>query len=1065
MTHAEARNRHAQLAGEIHRHDRAYYVEGRQLITDREYDGLFKELQELEKQFPELATPESPTQRVGGAPSEKFVRVKHLLPMLSLDKIAASDHPTKDEEPDRDKRNRAQDENTLTELRAFDATIRKHLGRDKIQYIIEPKVDGVSIGVHYRHGKLALGVTRGDGAEGDDITANLKTVRGIPLELNCKNPPALLEVRGEAYMAIKEFDAINAKLATEGEKPFPNARNATAGTLKQLDPKLVAQRPIRAVFYATGAFSSGDASSPKSGSDALVAFSPTRDGASLAPDLRRGVAATPFKTHSEMLETLAQFGLPTQKLWWVCDGIEEVLKIYREKVVAHYDEDRDLRRQLPYEIDGIVLKVNTLEDWAKIPGRSRAPGWAIVHKPVPWITPAETVLKAITVQVGRTGVLTPVAELEPVFVQGSTISRATLHNEDEIRRKDIRIGDTVVIRKAGMVIPEIFEVVKTKRPPDSKEFDLFKHIGGKCPACGGTIAKDKIKTIRSGDRPLSRPADTLSPAGGGGEGRGEEALDDEVAWRCQNIAGCPAQLTRRVEYFAARKALDLESLGGIVAEKLVERGLVKEPLDLFDLKLDVLGKLNLGTDEEPRVFGEKNAKKILDALERAKTAPLSRWLLALGIANVGEATARLIAEMHEDFKDIASSEILKGIPDLEEVRRELDWVNPESELNPLRGRKERVRLEKEADRISPRSRKNPTRTEEEHEERQKLVEELQRKIEEQLAIEKTALAPRQSRHEELQKRATEIRAGIRYGLDTRCKKSGRLKRAIEANRSKLEKRLEQALQQHDDISARITRMETEQATATDPTAKNRFGEVLVGLRPLLAKEKEKINKLEEKLKQGTEANHATLEKQLEQEAHQRDELSARIKKLEAEQEASIDPIEKKRLQELFRGLRPLRTTLNTKIIETRERLSIGGIPEELGPVVAKSTVDFFKSEIGKHTLHRLHELGIWPQGEFAHSKPREQSEANSLAGKTFVLTGTLPTLARDEASALVRDAGGNVTGSVSKNTDYLLAGDEAGSKLDKAKELGVKILTEKEFLELLGTKGKPKPAINQDSLF
>ncbi len=469
----------------------------------------------------------------------------------------------------------------------------------------------MSISVHYRHGKLALGVTRGDGTEGDDITTNLKTIRGIPLELTPvaafgRKPltsenkdggalpnaatPELLEVRGEAYISIKDFDTLNAKFAAEGEKPFPNARNATAGTLKQLDPKLVAQRPIRAVFYAMGAYSSGDASSPKSASDAHVAFSSTGDGASPSPDLRRGVAATPFKTHSEMLEALAKFGLPTQKLWWVCDGIEEVLKVYADKVVAHYDENRDLRRQLPYEIDGIVLKVNTLADWPRIPGRSRSPGYAIVHKPVPWITPAETVLKAITVQVGRTGVLTPVAELEPVFVQGSTVARATLHNEDEIRRKDIRIGDTVVIRKAGMVIPEIFEVVKTKRPPGAKEFDLFKHVGGKCPACGGMIAKDKIKTSRTVS--LSSPKE--------GEGRGEEAqlfatqipspqpsprlggerekpsadgqlsADEEVAWRCQNIGGCPAQLTRRVEYFAQRKALDLESLGGIVAEKLVQ---------------------------------------------------------------------------------------------------------------------------------------------------------------------------------------------------------------------------------------------------------------------------------------------------------------------------------------------------------------------------------------------------------------------------------------------------------------------------------------------------------------
>ncbi len=599
MTHSAAKKRHAQLADEIRRHDHAYYVEGGQIITDREYDALFKELQELEKNFTEFVTPESPTQRVGGAPSEKFARVKHLVPMLSLDKVEASDSPTKEEVPDRDQRNRDQDQNTLAELRAFDTTIRKHLDRDKVQYIIEPKVDGVSISVHYRDGKLALGVTRGDGVEGDEITTNLKTVRSIPLELKTDNPPALLEVRGEAYMAINEFNAINKKLEAEGEKPFPNARNATAGTLKQLDPKLVAQRPIRAVFYATGA-----------------------------------VDGIQFKTHSEMLETLAKFGLPTQKLWWVCDGIEEVLKIYADKVVAHYDENKDLRRQLPYEIDGIVLKVNTLADWQKIPGRSRAPGYAIVHKPVPWITPAETVLKAITVQVGRTGVLTPVAELEPVFVQGSTVARATLHNEDEIRRKDIRIGDTVVVRKAGMVIPEIFEVVKTKRPPGAKEFDLFKHVGGKCPACGGTIAKEKMS---------------------GGDA-------DEVAWRCQNIAGCPAQLTRRVEYFAQRKALDLESLGGIVAEKLLERGLIKEPLDLFDLKLETLGKLNLGTDDEPRTLGEKNATKILDALQRAKTAPLSRWILALAISDVGENTAQELAKLHRDLDAFADSKLLRLIP-------------------------------------------------------------------------------------------------------------------------------------------------------------------------------------------------------------------------------------------------------------------------------------------------------------------------------------------------------------------------------------------------------------------
>ena len=849
MTQAEAQKRHAGLSAEIRRHDHAYYVVGRQEISDREYDQLFAELQKLEREFPDLVTPESPTQRVGGAPSEKFARVKHLVPMLSLDKVQASDLPTKDEVPDRDQRNRLQDQNTLAELRAFDTTIRKHLGREKVQYIIEPKVDGVSIGVHYRHGKLALGVTRGDGTEGDDITANLKTVRGIPLELNSKNPPALLEVRGEAYISIKDFDALNAKFASEGEKSFPNARNATAGTLKQLDPKLVAQRPIRAVFYATGA-----------------------------------VDGIEFKTHSEMLETLAKFGLPTQKLWWVCDGIEEVLKVYRDKIVAHYNEEKDLRRQLPYEIDGLVLKVNTLADWPKIPGRSRSPGYTIVHKPVPWITPAETILKAITVQVGRTGVLTPVAELEPVFVQGSTVARATLHNEDEIRRKDIRIGDTVVIRKAGMVIPEIFEVVKTRHPPGAAEFDLFKHIGGKCPVCGGAIAKDK--------------------AAAGGE--------DEVAWRCQNIAGCPAQLTRRVEYFAARKALDLESLGGIVAEKLVERGLVKEPLDLFDLKLEVLGKLNLGTDDEPRTFGEKNATKILDALQRAKTAPLSRWIQAFGIAGVGETTAFYIGKCHLDFQDVANSNLLKLVCDEGKLRNK----DLAADTNEIDGNE-------------------------------------------------TLIARRKS-----------VWVLIRQEIDRRSQSAESLRGEVERERLELSHEIKS-------LSGQLEELEKEVAL------------------------------------------HKELQKQ---------KPSGHRKKLPEE-------------------LQKKRSKVKGRLATLEERLHKAGMPEELGPVVAESVLDFFDSKTGKQILSRLKELEIWPLGGLAHSTA---TKVQDLGGKTFVLTGTLPTLSRDEASALIRDAGGSVTGSVSKNTDFLLVGEEAGSKLDKAKNLGTKILTEKEFLEMLGQKPKTK---------
>ncbi|HEX5219153.1 MAG TPA: NAD-dependent DNA ligase LigA [Verrucomicrobiae bacterium] len=778
MTLKEAQARHAQLADDIRRYDHAYYVIGEQQITDFEYDKLFQELTHLEKEFPSLVTSDSPSQRVGGAPAEGFERVKHLQPMLSLEKVESAANPTKDEEPDRDKRHRLQDENTLPALQAFDKTICRQLGRTHVEYIMEPKVDGVSISVHYRNGKLERGVTRGDGFYGDDITVNLRTVRSIPLELRTKNPPEFLEVRGEAYMAIKDFEALNAKIAAAGEKTLPNARNATAGTLKLLDPKLVAARPVKAVFYAVGA--------------------------------HEGIE---FESHAEMIKQLAAFGLPTQKKWWLCKDMDEVLKIYRKEIVADYDEEHDLRKAMPYDIDGLVLKVNRYEDCARIPSKTRAPGYAIVHKPVPWITPAETILRDITVQVGRTGVLTPVAELEPVFVQGSTISRATLHNEDEIRRKDIRIGDTVVIRKAGMVIPEVLEVLKSKRPPNAKEFNFREFVRDKCPACGGPIAREKMS----------------------------DGSSEEVAWRCQNVASCPAQLTRRVEYFAYRKALDIESLGGIVAEKLVERGLVKEPLDLFDLKLEQLAKLNLGTDEEPRTFGEKNATKIIEALQRAKTAPLSRWIHALAIQDVGETTAKQLAATHETLEALADSTVLKDIVAL--------------------GQKEAERSE-----ISPRSRKNPPKNE--------------------------------------------------------AEKSAREKRDAELKRE--------------------------------------------------------IAEIEARMEQGG--------------------LKARL--------------------------------------------------PEVGPVAAGSVLKYFASEAGKRVLARMRELGIKPENEMPAASAAAAA-SGPFAGKTVVLTGTLPTLSRDEATAMIEAAGGKTSGSVSKKTDFVLAGEDAGSKLTKAQELGVKVIDEATFRKML----------------
>lgn len=786
MTIEQARSRHAVLAGEIRRHDHRYYVLARPEIPDREYDRLYRELLQLEAGFPDLGTPESPTQRVGGAPTEGFVRVLHRQPMLSLEKIEASDHPTAAEEPDRERRSREQDRLTVGQFRSFDAGLRQLLGVPRIGYILEPKVDGVSISVQYRNGRLVLGATRGDGREGDDITTNLRTVRSIPLELATDHPPALLEVRGEAYIAKDAFDRMNRELVAGGEEPLPNARNATAGTLKLLDPRIVARRPIRAVFYAVG--------------------------------VCEGIE---FETHSAMLEALRGFGLPVQSESWFCDGIERVFRVYEEEVVCGYDESRDLRARLPYEIDGVVLKVNDLAQAARIPAKRRAPGHAIVHKPVPWIAPAETVLRAITVQVGRTGVLTPVAELEPVSVQGSTIARATLHNQDEIRRKDIRIGDTVVIRKAGMVIPEVVEVVKTKRPPGTAEFDLLAHVGGRCPACGGPVAQEMVS----------------------------DGASQEVAWRCPNVAGCPAQRTRRIEYFAQRKALDIESLGGVVAEKLVESGWITEPLDLYELPVEKLATLNLGTADEPRVFGAKNAAKVKEALERARTMPLHRWIFALGIPEIGEQTAYDLGRFHADFEALAGSTLVRDVVRLARLREEITTANPAARMNRAKPVEERAEL--------------------------------------------------QTRWDELRREAEAIGGRLVASGFGRPGKSG-----------------------------------------------------------------------------GSEA---------------------------------------------------------------RELVVV------VGPVACVRVVEYFDSDAGRKLRGRLRGLAIAPRSEtvgLGGAGTEPETEASPVRGRSFVLTGTLPTLSRDEAADLIRQAGGTVTGAVSRKTDYVVAGESAGSKLEKARELGIAVLDE-----------------------
>src|SRR5436853_3895654 len=557
MTEAEVRTRIETLRREITEHNRRYYEEAAPTISDREYDRLYKELVDLETQFPELVTPDSPTQRVGEKPLRAFAQVQHRVPMLSLDNTYSEE-----------------------EVVNFYKRITRLLPEEKIPVVIEPKVDGVAVSVMYEDGKLKYAATRGDGSVGDVITQNIKTIKSVPHQLPGAGPK-VFEVRGEAYLDKAGLEKLNKEREAAGLPLFANPRNAAAGSLKQLDPSIAAKRPLGMIFYGTGA-----------------------------------IEGTEVDRHSKIFPLFKKLGLPTHEHGSLADSVDQILK-------AIHDLDQ-IRRGFPYETDGAVIKVNALEQRERLGFTAKSPRWAIAYKYA--AERVETKLLDIKVQVGRSGILTPVAVLGPLAVSGGTVARATWHNDDEIKRKDIRIGDTVVIEKAGEVIPAVIEVVKSKRPRNAKPFDFLKHIRAKCPVCGGEVRRDP----------------------------------EFVAWRCENIR-CPAQTTRRVEFFAARGALDIESVGGIVADKVVERGLVREPLDLFELDVEQLAKLNLGTDEAPRIFGEKNATKAIQAIERAKTIPLSRWLYALAIPDVGKTTATDLARFHETINDVASSQLLREV--------------------------------------------------------------------------------------------------------------------------------------------------------------------------------------------------------------------------------------------------------------------------------------------------------------------------------------------------------------------------------------------------------------------
>ena len=657
-----------KLRALIARYDHEYYALDAPSVPDSEYDRIYRELQNLETQYPELITADSPTQRVSGSAINAFNSITHRQAMLSLNNVFEDD-----------------------ELEAFDKRIREALGQQNIAYAVEPKFDGLAITLTYENGIFTQGATRGDGYTGEDVTHNLRTLRGIPMRLSCKNPPQLLEVRGEVLMFKRDFDKLNQAQLAKGDKLFANPRNAAAGSLRQLDAKITATRPLSFFAYGLGA--------------------------------AEGVPS--LNSHSEAMDYLADLCLPVSKERSVVNGLAGLLEYYKKIGAA--------REQLPFDIDGVVYKVNQFKQQDELGFVSRAPRWAIAHK-----FPAQealTIVEDITVQVGRTGAITPVARLKPVFVGGVTVTNATLHNEDEVRRKDVHIGDTVSVRRAGDVIPEVVNVVLEKRPAAARRFEM----PSVCPECGSHILKQ---------------------------------VDEAIA-RCTGGLFCPAQRKQAITHYASRRAMDIEGLGEKLADQLVEANLVHTLADIYKLDLSSLSSLDR--------MATKSAQNILDALQNSKATTLARFIYALGMRNVGEATA----------KDLA-------------------------------------------------------------------------------------------------------------------KHFGNLAALMQANL--------------DDLRA--------------------------------------VN--------------------------------------------------------------------------------------DVGPVVAESITNFFGEAHNQIVINALLVAGIhWPETE------GKQAATGNFIGKTFVLTGTLPNLSRDNAKEMIENAGGKVSGSVSKKTDFVVAGTDAGSKLDKAQELGLMILDEAALLELL----------------
>lgn len=850
LNREDSRARHANLVKEIRKHDAAYYTHDAPIISDAEYDALRKELEELEEKHPDLITPDSPTQTVGASPSSGFKKIRHAVPMLSLSNVFSQE-----------------------EVEGFLDKIRRFLGlpeSEPVEIVAEPKIDGLSCSLRYEHGKLVQAATRGDSAEGEDITANVKTIPDVPHMLK-PGAPEILEVRGEIYMDRRKFIEWNAQQAEITKKPFANPRNAAAGSVRQLDATKTAGRPLHFFGYALGQVSEKFAESQE-----------------------------------EIRKRLAQWGIP-ETPYRLCKNTDEIM--------AFHESILQQRPDLPYEIDGVVYKVNRLDWQERLGFVSRSPRWATAHK-----FPAEqavTRLEAIDIQVGRTGALTPVARLEPITVGGVVVSNATLHNEDEIKRKDIRIGDYVVIQRAGDVIPQVVKVLIEKRIGSEKIYDFPLA----CPVCGSNATREIKK----------------------------QNAENNAVRRCTGGLSCSAQAKERLKHFVSKNALDVEGLGQQTIEELFDDKIITKPSDIFSLE----EKEEANNLSHRAGWGEIKAQKLFSSIQNSKAVQLDKFVFALGIPHIGEQNAKLLAKQFKGIHELVGY-FKSGVDETLNIIKEEILTNtliPDKKLN-----------------IST------------------LVEIY------------SIFSEKVIREEDIESR-------LRY-----------VKSIGDVSAHKIA-----------ELTSEITSQKNNTITAK---------EWLIQIYKSKVLNKKAINNLVDTYGSEEKAFEIAIE------------ISSEIKTLwerildEFSSRTHLSIYDSEYARMINYNHRKLAHHIKRKIKMHRQIfsdvLNIYGI----GDVIFDSVFKFFIEEHNFDEVDRLKNI--------LDIQPMPQVKASAVSEKTVVFTGTLTKLTRAEAKAGAERLGAKVAGSVSKKTDYVIAGEDAGSKLKKAQELDVKILTEDEWLALIG---------------